>query len=54
MWTSGVRPMAGHHTPLILVSPLESHRSTGSTGVLLVLCCVGGTGPTLIRRAPDP
>jgi hypothetical protein len=29
--------MAGCHTPLILISPLKLYRSTGSTGVLLVL-----------------
>jgi hypothetical protein len=51
-WTNGVRPIAGHHAPMILVSPLEPHWSIGSTCVLLVLLCIGGTGPPPTRRAP--
>jgi hypothetical protein len=47
--------MTGRHTPLILVSPLESHRSTGSTGVLLVLSVLveQGQPPYTGHRAPE-
>ena len=50
--TSGVRPMVVRHIPLILVSPHESPRATGSTCAPLVLPCVGGIGLSLTRRAP--
>jgi hypothetical protein len=46
--------MANCHTPLILVSPLESPRSTGSTCVLLVLPWVNGIGPAFTREVPSP
>jgi AAA domain len=40
--------------PMILVSPLESPRSTGSTCVLLVLPWVNGIGPAFTREVPSP
>jgi hypothetical protein len=47
-------PMVGRHASLILLSPLESRRSTGSMCALWVLRCVGGRGPAFTRGVPSP
>jgi hypothetical protein len=47
-------PLAGRHTAMILIPPLESHRSTGPTGVRLVRLWVGGRGPARTREVPSP
>jgi hypothetical protein len=45
--------MAIRHASMLLVSPPEPYRSTGSPCALLVLLCVDGRGPALTRGVPS-